>query len=166
MFGSLKEKLGLGSPKKGFTIGAVAEGQAVPMSTVNDPTFAQELLGKGVAIIPANGEFVSPVDGNVGLVFETKHAISITSKEGAEVLIHIGLDTVKLKGEHYEAHVQAGDQVKKGDPLLTVDIQAVKAAGYDVITPVIICNTDDYEAVEAITGNVSKGDDVVNITEK
>lgn len=166
MFQSLKEKLGLGAQNSSFTIGAVAEGKAVLLSSVNDPTFAQELLGKGIAIIPSDGKFYSPVDGEVGLVFETKHAISITSNEGAEILIHIGLDTVKLKGEHYEAHVAAGDKVSKGDLLLTVDIEAVKAAGYDVITPIIICNTDDYESVEAITGNVKQGEDVVKITKK
>lgn len=164
MFGSLKEKLGLGSQSKSFTLGAVADGKSVHMSAVNDPTFSQELLGKGTAIIPTSGEFVSPTDGEVGLLFDTKHAISIISHEGAEILIHIGLDTVQLKGAHYEAHVKAGDTVKKGDLLLTVDIEAIKAEGYDVITPVIICNTDDYASVEAITGNVNKGDDVIKIT--
>lgn len=154
MFGFLKkkEKIEIKSPVKG---------KAVPITAVNDPTFADEILGKGVAVIPEDGHIYAPVDGTITLLFDTLHAVSITSKEGAEVLVHVGLDTVSLKGDHFIAHVKNGDAVKTGDLLLTVDLEAVKAAGFDVITPMIICNSDDYEKVEAVTGNPVDNEDTV-----
>ena len=101
------------------------------------------------------------------MVFDTLHAISLTTDFGAEVLIHVGLDTVQLKGEGFEGHVKAGDTVKKGDLLLTVDLEKVKAAGYDIITPVLICNTADYAAVTAQADKeVNAGDDVLTVEEK
>ena len=101
------------------------------------------------------------------MVFDTLHAVSMTTDFGAEVLIHVGLDTVKLNGEGFEGHVKAGDKVKKGDLLLTVDLEKVKAAGYDTITPMLICNTADYAAVEALAGkDVQAGDDVLSVEEK
>ena len=106
MFGSLKEKLGFGK-KKGEVLGAPVEGEAVELSKVSDPTFGEEILGKGVAIIPSVGRTVAPVDGTIEMVFDTKHAISMTSDSGIEILIHIGLDTVTLKGEPFTAHVAA-----------------------------------------------------------
>lgn len=160
MFGFLKkqEKIAIKSP---------AKGKAVPITAVNDPTFADEILGRGVAVIPEDGHIYAPVDGTITLLFDTLHAVSITSKEGAEVLVHVGLDTVSLKGEHFTAHVKNGDAVKTGDLLLTVDLEAVKAAGFDVITPVIICNSDDYEQVEAVTGNpIDNADTVLLLTAK
>lgn len=100
-------------------------------------------------------------------MFDTLHAVSITSEDDVEILVHIGLDTVVLKGEHFIAHTQTGAKVKKGDLLLEVDLEQVKAAGYDVVTPIIICNTSDYEAVEAVTGNVvAPGDVILEITKK
>ena len=108
-----------------------------------------------------------PVDGKVEMVFETLHALSITADFGAEVLVHVGLDTVQMKGDGFEAHVAAGDQVKKGDLLLTVDLDKVKAAGYDTVIPVIICNTSDYGKVELTgAGEVANGDDFITVTEK
>ena len=104
-------------------------------------------MGKGAAIIPAVGRAVAPVDGVVSALFETKHAIGITSDDGVEVLIHIGLDTVKLGGEHFTAHIKAGDKVKKGDLLVEFDIEAIKKAGYDTITPVLVTNAHDYKDV-------------------
>lgn len=153
--------------KKKIMIGSPVAGEAVPVSEVNDPTFAEGILGKGVAIKPSDGNIYAPADGTIGLLFETLHAVSIQTDDGAEILVHIGLDTVTLKGEGFEAHATTGDKVKKGDLLITVDLDKVKAAGLDVITPMLICNTDDYEAVEAITGKtVVAGDDVIAITEK
>ena len=100
------------------------------------------------------------------MVFDTLHAVRMTTDFGAEVLIHVGLDTVKLNGEGFEGHVKAGDKVKKGDLLLTVDLEKVKAAGYDTITPMLICNTADYAAVEALAGkDVQAGDDVLTVEE-
>ena len=127
-------------------------GKAVPMSQVNDPTFSQEILGKGTAVIPSEGKIVAPADGQVTMVFDTKHALSIQTDNGAELIIHVGLDTVQLKGQYFEAHVQAGDRVKKGDLLLDFDMDKIKEAGYDVITPVIVCNTPQFPKMECISG--------------
>lgn len=159
MFGFFKKK-----EDKGIVLTAPAKGKAVHLSEVSDPTFGEGMLGKGMAVIPAEGKFYSPVDGEVGMVFDTLHAVSLTSIDGVEILIHVGLDTVNLKGEGFEGHVKAGDQVKKGDLLLTVDLEAVKAAGYDIITPVVVCNTDDYADVKEITlGDVNPGDDMISV---
>lgn len=156
MFGFLK--------KKGcIEVGAPVKGEAVSIKEVSDPTFGEEILGKGVAIKPSEGKIYAPADGEVSLLFDTLHAVSITSEDGAEILVHVGLDTVALKGEHFAAQVKTGDKVKKGDLLLTVDLEALKAAGYDVITPVIICNTDDFASVEAVTGSVTPGDTVLKL---
>lgn len=162
MFGSLKEKLGLGK-KAGEAVYAPIEGEAVELSKVSDPTFAEEILGKGVAIIPSVGKVTAPVDGSIEMVFGTKHAISMKSESGMELLIHIGLDTVGLNGEPFTAHVKDGDQVKKGDLLLEFDIDAIKAAGLDTISPIIVCNTADYGSITATTGAVKAGDEVLRI---
>ena len=141
------------------------KGEAVEISTVNDPTFAEKMVGDGVAIKPSDGLVCSPVDGTVGMVFDTKHAISITSDKGVEILIHVGLDTVKLNGEPFEAFVDAGDEVKCGDKLLKADLEAIKEAGYDTITPVVVCNTDDYESINCVKfGEVEVGDELLVIT--
>ena len=146
-------------------IGSPAKGRAVVLSEVNDPTFAEEMLGKGAAVIPEDGKICAPADGEIGMVFDTLHAVSMTTDFGAEILIHIGLDTVKMKGEGFTGHVKAGDHVKKGDLLLEVDLEKVKAAGYDTITPVIVCNTPDYSSVENVgKGAVNAGDDLIIVS--
>lgn len=148
-------------------LGAPAKGKAVDVKEVNDPTFNSGMLGNGVAVIPAEGKIYAPTDGEIGMVFDTLHAVSMVSNEGVEILIHVGLDTVEMKGEGFEGHVSAGDKVKKGDLLLTVDLEKVKAAGYDIITPMLVCNTDAYASVEGIAGkDVEPGDDVVKIKTK
>ena len=133
---------------------APVSGLLVPLSKVNDPTFAEEILGQGAAILPADGTFVSPVKGRIQTVFETKHAIGLVSDTGVEILIHVGLDTVNLKGKFYEALVKDGDTVDVGTPILKVDLEGVKQAGYDTITPVVVTNSMDYGDVIA----VSEGD--------
>lgn len=156
MFDFLKKK------DKGIEIGSPVKGKAVAISQVSDPTFGEEILGKGVAIQPEEGKIYAPADGTIEMLFDTRHAVSMTTTEGVELLVHIGLDTVALKGEHFTAHKGNGDAVKKGDLLISVDLEAVKAAGYDVITPVVVCNTPDYQAVEAVTGSdVNPGDTVL-----
>ena len=160
MFGSLKEKLGFGKKEKAEVIGAPIEGDAVAISEVSDPTFGQEIIGKGMAIKPAVGKVVAPVDGTVAMLFETKHAVAVTSEAGTEILIHIGLDTVTLKGEHFTA------QVKAGDLLIEFDIEAIKAAGFDVISPVVICNTADFAVINPSTGKYVKVLDEVLSLEK
>lgn len=148
----------------GIEIGAPVKGKAVPIREVNDSTFGDEILGKGVAIIPADGKIYAPADGTIELLFDTMHAVSMTTTDGVEILVHIGLETVTLKGEHFIAHKATGDTVKKGDLLISVDLDAVKAAGFDVITPMVVCNTGDYQAVEAVMGtDVEPGDTVLRI---
>lgn len=163
MFGSLKEKLGFGK-KAGETLGAPVQGKAVAISEVSDPTFGQEILGKGMAIIPAVGKVVAPVDGTVEMVFDTKHAISMSSDSGIEILIHVGLDTVTLNGAPFTSHVEAGQKVKAGDLMLEFDIEAIKAAGLETITPVVICNSDDYKEVKVNVGkDVMAGETVLTL---
>jgi PTS system, beta-glucoside-specific IIABC component len=123
------------------------EGKVISLTKVNDPMFAEGMMGNGIAIIPKEGRVVSPVNGTVNAIFETKHAIGIISDEGAEILIHIGLDTVKLGGKFFVAKVKAGDSIKVGDLLVEFDLEEIKKAGYDVITPVIITNTLKYSEI-------------------
>lgn len=155
MFQNLMSKLGLANNAK-ITIGAPIEGEVVPISEVSDPTFGQEILGKGIAIKPSVGKVFAPVDGTIAIMFDTKHAVSLLSDEGTEILIHIGLDTVALKGEHFTTHVKAEDKVKKGDLLLEFDMEKIQEAGYPVISPVVICNTPDYKDIETFTGKQVK----------
>lgn len=138
------------------------EGKAVSLKQVNDITFSEEIMGKGVAIIPTVGRAVSPVNGTVSALFETKHAIGLTADNGAEILIHIGLDTVKLGGKHFKSHVKTGDKVKAGDLLVEFDIKAIKEEGYETITPVLVTNTDSYNDVLAlIDKDVKEKDELI-----
>lgn len=139
-------------------------GKAIPMSQVNDPTFSQEILGKGVAVIPDQGRIVAPIDGTVTMVFDTKHAISMLGDNGVELIIHVGLDTVELKGEHFTALIEAGVRVTKGTPLLDFDMEKIKAAGYDVVTPVIVCNTPKFPDMVTKSGmDVKEGDTIIEL---
>ena len=143
-----------------ITISSPMTGKLVELKEVNDATFASGLMGKGVAIVPSVGEAVAPEDGEVVSLFRTKHAIGFQTDSGAEMLIHIGIDTVKLDGQHFEAHVEAGQKVKKGERLVSFDIGAIKQAGFEVTTPIIITNSDDYLDVECIfkQDDVQQGD--------
>ena len=123
------------------------KGTVVPITEVPDPVFSEKVLGDGFAVIPAEGKIYAPTDGEVTLVFDTLHAVGMTSSMGTEILIHIGLDTVTLGGEPFTAHVAAGDKVKKGDLLVEVDLDKIKAAGLNSITPVLISNTDTYDKI-------------------
>ena len=144
MFGFLKKKE---NKESSYTLGSPAKGKAVPLSEVNDPTFAEEMLGKGVAVIPAEGRICAPADGKIDMVFDTLHAVSMVTDYGAEVLIHVGLETVALKGAPFTPHIKTGDSFKKGDLLLEFDIDAIKAAGYETQTPVIVTNAEDVGGV-------------------
>ncbi|MGJ7922332.1 beta-glucoside-specific PTS transporter subunit IIABC [Neobacillus sp. LXY-4] len=126
------------------------KGEVKPLSEVKDSTFSSGIMGKGFAIQPTEGKVVSPVTGRVTTIFKTKHAIGITSDNGAEILIHIGLDTVKLNGKHFTAHVKDGDFVDVGDTLVTFDLEAIKAEGYDLTTPIIITNPDRYQSIQPV----------------
>ncbi|MEG0855155.1 MAG: glucose PTS transporter subunit IIA [Terrisporobacter sp.] len=141
---------------------APIEGNVVSLEKVGDGVFSEGMLGKGIAIEPSVGRAVSPVNGTISTVFDTKHAIGLTAYDGAEILIHIGLDTVKLNGEHFDTHVKAGDKVKVGDLLVEFNIEKIKEAGYPTITPVIITNTDSYEDIETlVNGSVKEKDKLV-----
>lgn len=146
----------------GTSIKAPISGRAVSLKQVSDPTFSQEILGKGVAIIPEDGHVVSPVNGTVVTIFDTLHAIGLRADSGEEVLIHIGIDTVKLEGKHFTARAKSGDRVSVGTPLVDVDIEQVKEAGYDVITPVIISNSAEYGDIFVLEDrDVKAGDGII-----
>lgn len=140
---------------------APVKGECVPVTEVSDPTFGQEILGKGVAIKPTEGKVVAPCDGTIDMIFDTGHAVSMTAVFGAEILIHVGLDTVELKGQHYKIIAKNGQKVKQGDLLIEFDPEAIKAAGYDTITPVVICNSDDYSQIETFTGKTVTNEDLI-----
>lgn len=140
------------------------KGKAVALSEVLDEAFASETLGKGVAIEPLEGKVFSPCDGKVAKLFDTKHAVNIVSENGCETLIHIGMDTVKLGGKYYTAHVEDGDAVKKGDLLISFDIDGIKREGYDTVTPIVILNSEDYKNVQInICGNVNYGEKIMEL---
>ncbi|WP_295212505.1 PTS transporter subunit IIABC [Ruminococcus sp.] len=147
-----------------ITLYSHMNGSIVKLEDVEDEVFSQKILGEGVAVEPTEGKLFAPCDGKIDSVFDTKHAVNMVSSEGAEILLHIGIDTVKLGGKFFEAHVSDGQEVKKGDLLISFDMENIKAAGYKVTTPLIIGNTDDYAAVEPVAeGAVSAGDRVLTI---
>lgn len=151
-------------PIKTIMLGAHMNGKALPLCEVQDEAFASGALGDGVAIEPAEGKLFAPADGEVALVFATKHAVGMTTEDGVELILHIGIDTVKLNGEHFEAHVEPGQQVKKGDLLVSFDMEAIKEAGYLCTTPMIISNTDDYKEINAIpAGEIKAGQDILEV---
>ena len=142
------------------------KGEAIPMSEVKDETFAAEVLGKGIAIIPKKGEVTAPCDAVVETVFATRHAIGLKADHGVEILIHVGINTVELGGKFYTSHVKEGDRVRIGQVMLTFDMEKIKEAGYDLTTPMIITNSDDYQEIRILkTGNVTKQDAVLEIKE-
>jgi len=163
MLKKLKQKL---SKKENniIQIGCPIEGEVVSIKEVNDPTFSQEMLGKGIAIKPSKGRVVAPIDGEIAMIFETKHAVSMLTEQGAEILIHIGLDTVKLKGENFNSYVKAGDKVKAGDLLIEFNKEKISQAGYDTITPMVICNSFEYAQVNQTTlGDIQELTSVIEI---
>ena len=150
---------------KGNLIYEPCKGRVVPLAEVPDPVFADKVLGDGFAVIPADGRIYAPADGEVAMVFDTLHAVTLTSTQGAEILIHIGLDTVTLKGEPFKAHVAAGDKVKKGDLLIEADLDKIEKAGLNTIIPVLICNTDDYGKISLQKeGDVSTEEAVLKLS--
>ena len=136
-------------------------GKAVPITEVPDPTFAEGMLGNGIAIQPTDGKVYAPCDATVDMMFTTGHAVSLVADCGAEILIHVGLETVSLEGKPFKVLAANGDKVKKGQLLIEVDLEAVKAAGLPTITPMLICNTDDYPTFDTIVGKDVTNDDVV-----
>ena len=146
------------------TLCSPLNGQAIPLAEVKDETFAGEVLGKGMAVIPSEGVVKAPCDAEVSMVFDTKHAIGLTTESGIELLIHVGLNTVELEGKYYTVHVNDGDKVKKGQTLITFEMDKIKEAGYDVTTPMIVTNTDDFEEVTFLNaGTVNTDSGVLEV---
>ena len=145
-------------------LGAHMTGAVVALADVADEAFASGAMGDGIAIEPTVGKLYAPADGVIETVFETKHAVGMTTDDGVELLLHIGIDTVKLGGKHFEAHVAPEQTVKKGDLLVSFDMAAIKAAGYPLTTPMIICNTDDYASINTLaTGSVNHDVDLLSV---
>lgn len=150
--------------KKEVEIVSPVKGKLISIKEVPDVTFSEEMVGKGMAIIPEENEIYSPVEGKITTVFITGHAVGITTKEGIDLLIHIGMDTVNLKGEGFEVKVKDGKHIKPGDLLLVVDFDKLKEKGYSLETPVIICNPDQFKKITCINpGNVEKGDVIMKV---
>ena len=149
---------------KDTVLAACLTGTVVPLAEVKDEAFASGALGDGIAIEPAVGELVAPADGEISSTFDTHHAVGMTTVDGAELLMHVGIDTVKLGGKHFTYLVNEGDKVSKGQPLIRFDIEAIKAEGYPVTTPLIVCNTDEYAAVTPkASGTVKQGDALLEL---
>lgn len=143
-------------------IKAPTAGRAAALSEVNDDVFSQEVLGKGAAIFPEEGKVYAPADGTVTIFFETGHAIGMETDNGAEILIHVGIDTVNLQGKYFTPKAKVGDQVKAGDLLLEFDLDAIRKEGFDTVIPVIVTNTPDYQDISpACSGSIKPGDDFI-----
>lgn len=165
MFDSLKKMFEKNA--KTISLKAVEDGRTIPMDEVNDQTFAQELLGPGIAIVPSNGTVVSPINGTIATVMDTKHAVCIQGEGGLELIVHAGLDTVELNGKYYQTYKEIGDQVKAGDVLLEFDLEEITKAGYDVTTPIVITNLGDYKITKCLTGQqVKAGEEVIQLTKQ
>ncbi|HSH34820.1 PTS glucose transporter subunit IIA [Schnuerera sp.] len=136
-------------------------GNILPMEEVPDKVFSEKMIGDGLAIEPAEGKVVSPVDGTIVTIFPTNHAIGLATKEGVEILIHIGLDTVELDGLGFKRMIEKDSKVKKGDILMEFDIELIKEKGKSPITPVIITNMDKVNKMDKNSGNVEKGKNII-----
>ena len=147
--------------KNADSVYAPMAGKAVPITEVPDPTFAEGMLGNGIAIEPVEGKVYAPCDATVDMMFTTGHAVSLVADNGAEILIHVGLETVGLEGKPFTIHAANGDKVKKGQLLIEVDLDAVKAAGLPTITPMVVCNTDEYPTFDTFVGKDVTNEDVV-----
>ena len=152
LFKGLREGTTAVTPKWLTFDAANLTGTVVALSDVKDEAFASGALGLGIAVEPSEGKLLAPADGTIDMVFDTRHAVGMTTTAGAELLMHIGIDTVKLEGRHFTAHVQPGQAVKKGDLLVSFDMKAIRSAGYPLTTPLLVCNSDDYAAVEPLAG--------------
>lgn len=163
MFNRLMRKFGV-CKKAVEILAAPVEGEAVNSVEIGDAVFGGEMLGRGMAIKPVSGKVYAPVNGTVSLVSGAKHALTILSEKGAEVLIHVGLDTVSLEGKPFQLYVKAEDQVKKGDLLAEFDLNMIQSAGLDTIIPIVILNSNIYTKINRFTGkNVKPGDDIIKL---
>ena len=141
-----------------WEITAPVEGEAIALSEVDDEVFASEALGKGIAILPQKGEVLAPADGTVTVIYPTLHAIGLSLSSGVELLIHVGIDTVKLEGKYFKKYVEEGAKIKKGEKIMGFDLEKIKAAGYDPTVMVVVGNTKDYETVTGLTARHADSD--------
>lgn len=150
--------------KKKISIHSPLEGEIIPLNEVKDEAFSQEMLGKGLAIMPSKGLVVAPCDGLIEVLFETAHAVTIRTIEGIDILIHIGIDTVKLGGVYFKAFVKQGDNIKKGTPLIAFDMKAIQDAGYDVTVPIVICNWQDFSQINILSkGTITNSTEIISL---
>ena len=161
---SKKDTKGATTEVTDSSIESPLSGTVMPLSSVNDEVFSKGFMGKGVAISPTLGEVYAPFDGEVVSVFPTKHAIGLKSNAGVELLIHIGLDTVNLKGKHFDTQIKAGDTVKSGQLIEKFDYKAIQKDGYDITVPIIITNSNDFKDISVLKSNqsIEHGDDLLN----
>ncbi len=144
-----------------ITVCSPAKGRAIPLSQVKDEAFAGEILGVGMAVVPSDGRICSPVNGTVESITDTKHAVNLISDEGAQIIVHIGLDTVKLGGRFFDVMVKEGQKVKAGDLLVAADIKEIQNSGFDTVTPVVVCNHAELGKIKYLAkGNVNAGDEL------
>lgn len=152
------------SEGKAETLCAHVSGKAVPLESVGDEVFSTKILGDGCAVEPEEGRLYSPCDGKVEGIFDTKHAVNLTSDSGAEILLHIGIDTVKLGGKYFKSFVKQGQSVKKGDLLITFDMDGIKRDGYKLTTPMIVCNSGSYKRIRsAVKGKIGAGEKLLEL---
>lgn len=148
-------------------IGSPLSGRSIPLEDVADPTFSGKVLGDGMAVIPSEGKLYAPADGKIENLMDTGHALGLTTKGlGAEILIHVGRDTVSLGGKHFTLHCSEGEQVKKGQLLLEFDREALLALGFDLTTPVIVCNGDEFTMETAKPGEIAPGETLLTLQKK
>lgn len=147
-------------------LGSPMDGELMALDAVADPVFSGKVLGDGAAVRPAVGQVLSPVDGEISTLPDTAHAVGVTSTLGAELLIHVGRDTVNLKGEHFSPKVKEGDKVKRGQLLLEFDREALLEKGFDLDTPVIVTNSDDFELEPTPVGPVQAGQTILTLVKK
>ena len=158
LFGKLKRN------RKSFMLYSPLNGELVPLKEVSDEVFSSGMLGEGIAIEPNNGKLVAPCAGVVGHIFDTQHAMNIVSDFGCEILLHIGLDTVKLKGKGFNVKVKEGQRVNKGDILCEFDSKIIKGAGLKTTTPMVITNANEFAKIDARPKcSINAGDSVLKI---
>ena len=150
--------------KKSILISSPTDGMVMSLSKVGDPVFSQGILGPGVAVKPDSGYMKAPCKATIEQMFETGHAASLLTDSGVQLLIHVGIGTVNLKGRHYRIVKNSGEKVDKGDILVEFDREAINAEGFDTVTPIIICNPDDFESISfAKDGPIKVGEALITI---
>jgi len=153
-----------GLKSKKIEIPSPLDGKVIPISGLSDPVFSDDILGRGIAVLPDAGRIVAPVDALITMMFDTGHAVSLETDTGVELLIHIGIDTVKLKGAHYTVHKNTDERVTAGDLLIEFDAKAIIEDGYEVVTPVVVCNPDAFKSISfAPEGPIKEGETLITI---